>query len=86
LDTLEKLEGKISQILARVKELETINKDLKKKNEGLEKELKTSQLKIQQLRDENEELQSGMKDKEVKVQDKITQLLGKLEEVEAELA
>jgi len=44
------------------------------------------QLQLEQLRDENNNLKSDMKDKEFKVQDKITELLTKLEEVEAEIA
>ncbi len=79
MDTLEKLEAKVDLILGRVKELES-------KNETLEKDLKTCRLELQQAREENTELKTGMKDKEVKVQDKISALLGKLEEVEAEIA
>jgi FtsZ-binding cell division protein ZapB len=86
LDTLEKLEAKVDLILGRVKELEEKNKELESKNETLEKDLKTCRLELQQAREVNTELKSGMKDKEVKVQDKISALLGKLEEVEAEIA
>jgi len=86
LDTLEKLETKIGLILNKVKELEETNRELKSKNETLEKDLKTCRLEMQQVREENIELKNGFKDKEIIVKDKISALLGKLEEVEAEIS
>jgi FtsZ-binding cell division protein ZapB len=79
LDTLERLETKISLVLDKVKELED-------KNRALEKELKTCRLEMQRVKEENIELKNGFKDKEILVKDKISALLGKLEEVEAEIA
>ncbi|HEQ98677.1 MAG TPA: hypothetical protein ENO22_04975 [candidate division Zixibacteria bacterium] len=86
MDTLEKLETKIGLILNKVKELEETNRELKSKNETLEKDLKTCRLEMQQVREENIELKNGFKDKEIIVKDKISALLGKLEEVEAEIS
>ena len=74
MDTLERLETKISLVLDKVKELED-------KNRALEKELKTCRLEMQRVKEENIELKNGFKDKEILVKDKISALLGKLEEV-----
>ncbi len=86
MDTLERLETKISLILDKVKELEDKNRELKSQNGALEKELKTCRLEMQRVKEENIELKNGFKDKEILVKDKISALLGKLEEVEAEIA
>jgi FtsZ-binding cell division protein ZapB len=85
LDTLEKLESKVGQILSKLKDLEGINNDLVKKNRALEAEAKALRLELGQVKEENIDLKSKDKERDVKVQDKISELLGKLEEVEAEI-
>ncbi|NIR67376.1 MAG: hypothetical protein GWO10_27265 [candidate division Zixibacteria bacterium] len=66
--------------------MEDKNRELKSQNGALEKELKTCRLEMQRVKEENIELKNGFKDKEILVKDKISALLGKLEEVEAEIA
>jgi FtsZ-binding cell division protein ZapB len=86
LDNLEKLENKIGQVLGKLKELEKTNKDLQSKNDELEKELKACRLQLEQFKDEKSEIESRFKEQEVTVKDKISELLGKLDDVEAEIA
>lgn len=85
LENIAKLEEKITQILNRVKQLEQVKKDLTAKNQSLEKELKEYQLKLEQADKAKLELESHSRDKDSKVHNRLTELLGKLEEVETEL-
>jgi len=85
LENIAKLEEKITQILQRVRELEKTKIDLTTRNQNLEKELKTYQLKLEKINQAKLELESQSKDKDSKVHNRLTDLLGKLEEVETEL-
>jgi len=86
LDTLEKLEAKIGQILGRVKELEKINRDLARRNEELETEMKKCRLELVRMKEEKSETEQKSRERDSLVQNRIVELLGKLEEVEAEIA
>jgi FtsZ-binding cell division protein ZapB len=85
LDTLAKLELRIGEIVAKTKELEKINSNLESRNEKLEADLKACRLELEQQKEKNVEFEASIKDKEVKVKDRISDLLGKLEQVEAEI-
>ena len=85
MENIAKLEEKITQILHRVKELEQAKKDLTIKNQNLEKELNAAQEKLERANKEKIELESQFKEKDSKVHNRLTDLLGKLEDVESEL-
>ena len=85
MENIAKLEEKITQILQRVRELEKAKIDLTTRNQNLEKELKTYQLKLEQANQAKLDLESQSKDKDSNVHNRLTDLLGKLEEVESEL-
>ena len=55
MDTLAKLELKIGEIVAKVKELEKTNDNLTAKNEKLEAELKARRLELEQQKEKNEQ-------------------------------
>jgi len=85
LENIAKLEEKINQILLKVRDLENVKKELTTKNNELEKNLKVCRLKIEQINEANLELKSNIKEKDTKVHTRLSDLLGKLEQVESEL-
>ena len=85
MENIAKLEEKITQILVRVKELEKAKKDLTIRNQSLENELKVCQDKLERANKDKTELESQFKEKDSKVHNRLSDLLGKLEEVESEL-
>ena len=59
MDTLAKLELKIGEIVAKVKELEKTNNNLAANNEKLEADLKACRLELEQQKEKNVEIESG---------------------------